>query len=103
MATNVTYPQAVTVGTSAVQITFTGTAIQNAVLLLQRNGDAGNVYVGADSGVTTSTGTLVAKGVSGQTAPTPLPANLFRPGGVYSGGFWLVSGSSSQTVDVTPG
>lgn len=103
MATNVSYPQPVTVGTAAVQVTFNGPGIPNGVLLLQRNADAGSVYIGIDNTVSTTTGALVAKGIAGQAAPTPLPPTYFKPGGTYASGFWLISGTASQTVDVWPG
>lgn len=88
-------PQPVTVGTSAAQVPL-AQSVQLGAKLLARTANAGDVYLGTTSAVTTSTGTLVAKGVRGATEMHVVPAQHFAGGGQV----WLVASQSGQIVDV---
>ena len=65
--------------------------------LLGRAANTGTVYLGFDSTVTTSTGTLVPKGDPGYAGPKTIPAEHFNaPGG---GDIYLVASAPGQIVD----
>jgi hypothetical protein len=87
------------VGTAAVQVPVTlpsvGAPITFGMKILGRAANSGKIYVGVTSGVTTSTGALVPNGDPGTTFPYVVPAQHFLSGGLV----WLISDTSSQTVD----
>lgn len=88
--------QVKTAGVAAIAVSFT-VVPQLGVKLLQRNADAGSVYLGTASDVTTSTGVLIPKGNPGEVDPLIVPAEHFKgtPTDLY-----LIASQASQTVDV---
>ncbi len=88
---------AVTVGVTETTITLpVGFTPKLGVLLLQRSGDAGLIYWALATGVTTSTGALVSKGVPGSTNQYFIPREVFESTRVL----YVISGTAAQTLDV---
>jgi hypothetical protein len=93
------YAASLSVGQTAVQVPVVSSPIGAPLLfglkLLGRAVNVGNVYVGMSNNVSTATGVLIPNGSAGSTFPYVVPAQHFASGGQV----WLISDTSSQTVD----
>ena len=95
-------PTQVTVGTAAVDLTFT-TDFPNGILIVGDSANTGDVYFGVSSTVTTSTGAIIPKAATkGSWAdrvpyPPPAPAGKFSSTTLY-----LIASASAQTVHIIP-
>ncbi len=95
-----------TVGTSPVKIPIAKPSVlKNGARILGRSANAGNVYVGTSSNVSTTTGALLPKGDPANAVPFTLPLEHFVSIG-WTGGIeethneiWLVADSAGQVVD----
>lgn len=90
-------PTAVTVGTSAVAITFTAD-FPNGALLLQKAADSGTIYIDTTAPETTATGCPLPKGAFGTTYPYPI-----LDSGLAGRTVHVIADSASQTLYVYPG
>ena len=69
--------------------------LHSGVRLLGREANAGKVYVGTSSAVTTATGNLIPKGDPGATNPYTVTARHVK----FGGELWVVADAEGQAVD----